>query len=154
MLLCRQNKLYRSVPSSPVSSLKGQLDTCPMARHQSSKLSPIKTILSKSSLPSLCGEGALGLRGKESPYQSFGSLSLSPNPIQWGGSTPTHILGRDRGNTCGDRWPTHGSPGRGGPESGGRTAVPSLHISPGHLVQYTCLHLFLSHSTKRGPGAT
>lgn len=71
-------------PSSPVSSLKGQLDTCPTPRHQSLKLSPIKTTLSNSSLSSLWREGGR-LKEKESPYQRLWiPLTKSPNPNSGG----------------------------------------------------------------------
>ena len=101
-------------PSSPVSSLKGQLDTCPVPRHQSSKLSPLKTILSRLHFPLRRG-GTLGLKGKESPYQVFGYFSLSHfNPNSGQGNrevhTPPISQARAEGTLVGDRWPAHGCP--------------------------------------------
>lgn len=104
-----------------------------MPKHQSLKLSPIKTILSKSSLPSLWGEGPWGSRERKAHTRGFGSLSRS-HLIQTvegdtGRSTPHPHLGQGQRGHLWGQVTNHGSPGRGGPESGGWAAIPSLHIS-------------------------
>lgn len=88
--------------SSPVSSLKGQLDTCPMARHQPSKLSPIKLPCPSLHFPLCVGRDSFQISLLLEPWGSrerkAHTRALGPSHCHLiqsnGGSTPHPHLGQ------------------------------------------------------------
>lgn len=88
MVSCGQNKLYQD-PSSPVSSLQEQLDTCPAQANLSSL--PQKPSCSRLHFP-LCGVGGSGgSRLAENQWQSLWEPSLNHrNPNSGAGSREAH----------------------------------------------------------------
>ena len=143
-------------PSAPVFSPQGQLDTCPMPKHQSSTLSPTKTILSKAPPPSQWGKGGSEGQGNEEPTPAaLGPSLIHLNSNSGGRNREAHPPPTSQ---AGARKPSWGQvanpqlPGGGRPESG-CSQPPACTPMTVCILWGPRLWLLISRSTKRERGA-
>lgn len=106
-----------SCPSSPVSSLKGQLDTCPTPR-------PIRSLSHEHHpVQGWWGWGGPGGRDVEDTAEALGTLTKSPSTEQWRGRSTLHPhLGQEQRKHL---WPSRWPPG----------VAPAL-VQPAHVTTY------------------